>query len=222
MFVPGGSYPQGSSSIDEDSKPIHQVVLSPFWIGKLPVTRAQYNRFLEAVPTYRKPRYWQSDGFNAPNQPIVAISWDDAQAYVRWAGFELPSEAQWEAAARGPDGRAYPWGDQLPTAELADFDKSYKTGQPDPVGSHPKGAGPFGTQDQAGGVWEWCEDAWNPRAYDGRDGRVDPVERVGTDRLVRGGSWGNPARSLRSAFRYGEWADGQSRDLGFRVMWRPG
>ncbi len=238
VFVPGGSYPQGSDSLefpgapDEDTrkewqenhKPVHRVNLSPFWIGKFEVTHEQYARFLDAVSAQGKPRYWDDERFNDPSQPVVGVSWDDAQAFVKWAGFTLPSEAQWEAAARSPDGRAYPWGDEAPTEELADFGKDWNSGKPDPVGSHLKGVGPFGTHDQAGGVWEWCEDGWNPKAYAGRDGRLDPVEPVGDGaaRVVRGGSWSDPAEGLPSAIRDGDRPGNRDDDLGFRVVCRSG
>ncbi len=234
VWVPGGEYVLGAEElpglkqeIQNRAKPAHQVRLSPFWIGKFAVTHEQYARFLKARPEQRKPGEWDSKRFNAQEQPVVGVSWQEARTFCAWAGCELPSEAQWEAAARGTDQRHYPWGNEEPTAERACFGGSWGKDKPAPVGRHPAGAGPFGTQDQAGNVWEWCEDLFDETAYDGRDGQVDPVVRgdEGDDsvlRVVRGGAWGNPSRSLRAAIRFGDRARYRFRDLGFRVVFRSG
>ncbi|MEM6457723.1 MAG: SUMF1/EgtB/PvdO family nonheme iron enzyme, partial [Acidobacteriota bacterium] len=187
VYVPGGSYTLGGEAYS-DEKPIHMVTLSPYWIGKYPVTNAQYGTFLEATKR-GKPSRWNDKQFNGPDQPVVGVSWHDAQAYCAWAGLILPSEAQWEASARGTDQRTYPWGDGEPTKKLANYGKN--VGRTTPVGSYPDGAGPFGMLDQAGNVWEWCVDVWSDDAYKGREGQEDPVNTVGdkTVRALRGGSW---------------------------------
>jgi serine/threonine-protein kinase len=156
VYVPGGEYVLGAADIFEEAKPVHRVVLSPFWIGKYEVTNEQYGRFLGAVPGTARPEYWENNRFNQPQQPVVGVSWEEARAYCRWADLELPSEAQWEAAARGKDCRRYPWGNEAPTPEHANFD--FNKGQPTAVGTFTPGAGPFGTLDQAGNVWEWMMD----------------------------------------------------------------
>ncbi len=182
-----------------------------------PVTNEQYAAFLE-TRHHRKPRFWDHKRFRDPRQPVVGVSWKDAKAYCDWAGLELPTEAQWEAAARGTDRRPYPWGNDNPSTEYADFGKSYDRDRPNPVGSHPRGSGPYGAQDQAGGVWEWCADVWSSTAYQDRDGQRDPVaagESAG--RVVRGGSWAGVARLLRAAVRDGDGAGSRDRSLGFRV-----
>ncbi len=229
VHVPGGEFRLGT---DEDLpgiaeeyqgwwKPEHRVILRPYWIGKYPVANAQYGRFLKETPDQGKPAFWEDKRFNQPDQPVVGVSWSEVMAYCKWAGLVLPSEAQWEAAARGPDGRPYPWGDASPAAEYADFNKDFGTGKPDPVGSHPKGAGPYGTMDQAGGVWEWCADAWDEHAYRDRDGRRDPVAegdagKAGV-RVVRGGSWASRSWFLLAAVRHGNRAGYRVLYLGFRV-----
>ncbi len=222
VFVPGGDHTLGAKDIDADSRPVHRVLLSPFWLGKHPVTHEQYRHFLEAVPGQKKPELWDEKSFNHPQQPVVGVSWDEACAFCEWAGGELPSEAQWEAAARGTDQRPYPWGSHQPTAELANFDGN--VGKTTPIGSYPAGAGPFGTQDQAGNVWEWCLDVWNKKAYTERDGQHDPVATSGESvlRVVRGGAWDGPPRRLRAAFRFGRGAGNRFRFLGFRVVFRFG
>ena len=214
VFVPGGEFLLGGEGHIE-----HRVVLSPFWIGKHPVTHQQFGRFLEETG-HSQPAYWEYERFNDPLQPVVGVSWEDARSYCSWAGLRLPSEAQWEAAARGQGGRRYPWGYDRPSAELADYGKKYSSGRPNAVGSHPLGSGPYGAQDQAGGVWEWCEDAWSEKAYDGRNGKRDPVEtaRKPTARVLRGGSWANPVGKLPSAARHKYRAAIQSGGIGFRVV----
>jgi formylglycine-generating enzyme required for sulfatase activity len=220
VFVPGGVYTLGAD-ISEREKPIHRVELSPFWIGKYPVTNAQYALFLEARPEQAKPEYWDNKQFNQPDQPVVGVSWDEAGAYCAWAELMLPSEAQWEAAARGGDQRRFPWGDAEPTAELANFDR--KVGRTSHVGSYPEGVGPFGTLDQAGNVWEWCLDVWDERAYAERDGRRDPVAEgtKASGRVVRGGSWAYQSWGLRASYRFWSHSGSRVRSLGFRVVVGP-
>jgi formylglycine-generating enzyme required for sulfatase activity len=238
VYVPGGEYVLGSEDISTDEKPIHRVVLSPFWIAKYPVTNEQYGRFLRflaaqpaAPPSNQEeeliaalrgawgPKSLDDRQLNEPNQPVVGVSWDEAQAYCRWAELQLPSEAQWEAAARGTDQRRFPWGNVEPTAEHANFGN--REGGTTPIGSYPKGAGPFGTLDQAGNVWEWCLDLWNPTAYCERDGKADPVSTTGeanfpNSRCLRGGSWKGAAGSLTAAFRSKE--NLRSNSIGFRCL----
>ncbi|HZF09024.1 MAG TPA: SUMF1/EgtB/PvdO family nonheme iron enzyme, partial [Thermoanaerobaculia bacterium] len=221
VYVPGGEYVLGADDISENEKPVHRVVLSPFWIGKYQVTNEQYGRFLSTVPGTARPGYWHDKSFNQPRQPVVGVSWDQARAYCSWAGLALPSEAQWEAAARGRDRRRYPWGNEEPTAEHANFDgNSGNKGKTTAVGSFPRGAGPFGTLDQAGNVWEWCEDVWDEKAYQGREGAENPVNNGGDKavRCRRGGSWYYRAGALAAAFRVGLLAV-EAGDRPVAVLW---
>jgi formylglycine-generating enzyme required for sulfatase activity/predicted MPP superfamily phosphohydrolase len=220
VYVPGGVYTLGADDISDEEKPVHSVTLNPFWLGKYPVTNEQYGRFLAANPEARKPASWQDKRFNAPQQPVVGVSWEEAQAFCVWAGLALPSEAQWEAAARGADGRRYPWGNEVPTPERANYGR--REGRTTPVGAYPLGAGPFGALDQAGNVWEWCEDVWASAAYRGRDGSVNPVSTKDdlAVRSLRGGSWNLEAGHLPAAWRFGGWALDRDQDFGFRcVSW---
>ena len=235
VYVPGGEYSMGSSNLEvpeywpEESvkwpHPAHRVVLSPYWIGKYPVTNAQYGRFLEANPDHEKPDYWTDKQFNGSEQPVVGVSWLDALAYCEWAGLSLPSEAEWEAAARGVDGRPYPWGDAEPSPELANYAAGGE-GRPTPVGAYPKGAGPYGTLDQAGNVWEWCLDEFEADAYKDRDGMKDPIvgslegREKAALRVVRGGSWLDSAVNLPAAIRVRFRPDLRDQFLGFRVVCR--
>jgi formylglycine-generating enzyme required for sulfatase activity len=213
VYVPGGEYVLGDEAMGE--RP-YRAILSPFWLGKHPVTNEQYSRFLKENPQARKPEYWGDDLFNQPRQPVVGVTWEEAQAYCRWAGLELPSEAQWEATARGTDQRRFPWGNDEPTPEHANF--AGQKGGTTLVDSCSKGTGPFGTLDQAGNVWEWCLDVWGPAAYRERDGKWDPIFTKGdaAARCLRGGSWDLPAWRLAAAYRLGLRASLRSEDIGFR------
>lgn len=225
LWMPGGRFVMGSERY-ENTRPIHEVRISPFWLAETPVTNKQYAVFLEHNPSHHEPAFWRDRRFSAAEQPVVAVSWHDAVDYCRWlaetAGFEamLPSEAQWEFAARGIDGREYPWGNEEPDASHACFGLDWENGQPAPVGSYPSGQGPFATLDQAGGVWEWCRDAWDEAAYEKRGfapGKevVDPCVEAGghASRSARGGCWRSPARDLRAACRH--WYPATRRVVGF-------
>lgn len=228
VYVPGGSYELGDDQLDPDS-PRHTVALGPFWIGKVPVTNKQFEGYLEDNAEAQRPGKWKDVSFNNRWQPVVSLDWEEARAYCHWAGMELPSEAQWEAAARGTGLEKrypYPWGTAEPSAFLAHF--GFEPGsestadQPEFVGSFPAGAGPYGTLDQAGNVWEWCLDAWDAEAYLNRVGQQDPVARADAeapiDRVVRGGSWRSPASQLHVAFRAKQNAKRQSVEVGFRCV----
>lgn len=218
VYVRGGLYTLGAEDLDEWSGPVHRVHLDPFWIGELPVTNEQYARFLEVEEGHLEPHFWHDERFNQPRQPVVGVSWEEAWAYCRWAGLELPSEAQWEAAARGLEGLRYPWGSAQPGPEHANFGNA--VGHPTEAGAYPAGRGPYGTLDQAGNVWEWCVDAWSRTAYEARgNDRCNPVgqgdEAV---RVVRGGSWLNPACDLRAAYRDRATARMRLNNQGFRCL----
>ncbi|MEM7353288.1 MAG: SUMF1/EgtB/PvdO family nonheme iron enzyme [Acidobacteriota bacterium] len=221
VLVPEGEFILGEGNTER------RLALSDYWIGKHPVTNDQYQKFAQATG-HRKPLFWEVERFNHPRQPVVGVSWHDAMAYCAWAGLELPSEDHWEAAARGIEGRPYPWGDTQPTSKHADFGKTWDSGKPDTVGSHPLGASPYGAQDQVGGVWEWCVDAlatdFNRMRFSHSDPRVMPDDHSSKDaeRVVRGGSWDASSRYLRAAFRSGLGAGDRLQLLGFRVLFRSG
>lgn len=218
LYVPGGEYTLGADDINDWTRPVHRVHLAPFWIARHPVTNEQYGRFLAAHPGAAPPEFWQDERFNTSQQPVVGVSWEDAEAYCRWVGLALPSEAQWEAAARGTEGRTYPWGDEPPEPRHANF--GGRLGATSPVDAHPDGAGPFGTLDQAGNVWEWCADSWSLTAYRQRgEGAWNPVTRGDTSmRVLRGGSWVNPGRDLRAAYRDRATARLRFNTQGFRCV----
>ena len=134
--------------------PVHRVELDEFYMDSREVTNGQYGVFMEQTG-HRKPGYWSSSSYNQANQPVVGVDWNDAVAYAKWAGKRLPTEAEWEYAARGGlAGKRYPWGDEGATAEKANYGRN--VGKPAVVGSYP--ANGYGLYDMAGKVWEWCQD----------------------------------------------------------------
>ncbi|MBM3458623.1 MAG: formylglycine-generating enzyme family protein, partial [Armatimonadetes bacterium] len=220
VWVPAGEFRMGDAAGDSDEKPVRRVRLTRgYWLYRTEVTNAQYRRFLEKNPGHREPSYWNNARFNGSGQPVVGVSWEDAAAYCEWAGARLPTEAEWEYAARGPQGRKYPWGEQAPNASLAVFGD---TGQPAAVGSKPGGASWCGALDLAGNVWEWCADWYDGNFYRGRpDPDVDPVRSIKDSsqyRVLRGGSWSNVALDLRSANRNYFEPDFRYVIFGFRAV----
>ena len=210
-------WPKLLESWDSEA-PVHEVELSPFLISQYPVTVFQYQRFMEDGG-YDNKRYWSEGGFGEyqmpedwqnqiqfPTRPVVGVSWFEARAYAHWAGDRLPTEAEWERAARG--GRAYrkyPWGDKTPSGKMANYYKS-KINHPSPVGIFPEDVTNEGVTDMAGNVLEWCED-W----YDREKG----------NRVLRGGSFGGGGSLLRCTYRL--WNDPRDRldFIGFRIARTP-
>ncbi len=237
VYVPAGEFLMGSADSDKRAstheRPQHTVDLPAFWIDRTEVTNAQYRKFVEAggytQPDYWtdagwawkelwnvvQPRCWNNDGHNQPEQPVACVSWYEADAYARWAGGLLPSEAEWEKTARGTDGRFYPWGNQEPDPQRINFNRN--VGRPSPVGSYPAGVSPYGALDMAGNVWEWTRTVYQPYPYVPTDGREDLAAPDRASRVLRGGSWGEGAGWVRSAYRYH--SDPRYPDLtvGFRV-----
>jgi len=235
-----GSDPHTDPKAQPDELPQHRVYLSTFWISRTPVTNHQFARFVQATG-YKSlgssPDYIVGDSHWVTNDagdhwvadvtwdhPVTDVTWDDALAFSRWAGVRLPSEAEWEKAARGTHGRLYPWGNQPPDARRCNFDRVVVRGWPTPVGSYPAGANSYGVLDMAGNVWEWCSTLWGEDwlkpgyAYPYRtdDGRED-LSRPGY-RILRGGSWGSPDSRVRCAFRGRQGKDYWTRVInGFRV-----
>lgn len=232
VWIPGGSFHMGAAARGrvnqdpdayEDEGPVHRVVLTRgYWLGQVPVTNAQYRRFT-SEQGFREPTSFTSHGFDDPAQPVTGVDWDDARAYCAWLGRQLdgrlhaclPTEAQWERAARGDDGRRFPWGNQSPDATRA----VYGGVQLSVVGARPAGAGPYGTLDQAGQVWEWCRDEWRSRYKTGTS--VDPcygtAQKKAPLRVVRGGSWGDSLQDIRAACRCLAHPESRNVSIGFRV-----
>ena len=221
VYVPAGDFVMGSPETEgeDQERPQRRVYLDAFWIDRTEVTNAQYRACMEAGVCDR-PKCGQPAGFGAPDQPVVCVSWNQAYTYCRWVGARLPSEAEWEKAARGVSGRRYPWGDQPPTCDLAILsDESglgCGRGSPWPVGSRPAGASPYGALDMAGNVWEWVADSYLSDYYSQAPQRNPPGPDFGIGHVVRGGSYLNLASALRSASRLGNPALNAYDSLGYR------
>ncbi|MDR4504747.1 MAG: formylglycine-generating enzyme family protein [Candidatus Scalindua sp.] len=177
------------------------IEIREFYIDKYPITNKQYRKFIEETG-HDLPAFWEDEKFNNPEQPVVGVSWDDATAYANWAGKRLPEEKEWEKAARGTDGREYPWGNMKPDEGLAVFDLESSRGFPSVVGKHPLGASPYGCHDMSGNVWEWCQEWYS----------------VGKYRVVRGGSWINHMYALKCSYRSCSVPSGKDNNVGFRCV----
>ena len=242
LWVPPGKFWMGSSkkqgepnfdgeASDRETPPREVTLTDGFWIAEFPVTNAQYSVFLEKAGT-KAPAYWRDRRFNAPDQPLVGVDWEESRSFAKWLTeqanlggafhIDLPSEAEWEYAARGKDGRKFPWVNDTPTRELADFGQDLEKGKATAVGVHPAGRSPWGVQDMAGGVWEWCLDGWQDSYVNMRTNIVNPCHLPGSGapRVIRGGSWRDGPGSLRCAYRFRFLPDNRRQYLGFRVVCR--
>jgi len=223
FLVPGGEFMMGSTAYSFEDRP-HPVKLSPYWLSRTPVTNKQYQLYLKMSEAAREPEKWRDSKYNSPDQPVVGVSWFESMSYCKWlsaaSGLEisLPTEAQWEFAARGGDEqREYPWGNEEPSSEHALYLRM--ANNPVAVGSYPRGAARWGHLDLAGNVWEWCRDAWSEASPTGGVVVVNPWQRSGsTRRILRGGTWWVGSESLRSAARDRYRARDRSHGIGFRVV----
>jgi formylglycine-generating enzyme required for sulfatase activity len=213
-LVSAGPFIMGSDTGMEDAKPAHTVILPDFYMDVYEVTRAHYKECVTAGVCSESRNLAGIDSFYAdPDYPMSAIDWNQSTTYCEtWRGAHLPSEAEWEKAARGTDGRTYPWGEE--------YDSSYVRTEYDPnddnlsnVGSYEKGKSPYGMYDMAGSVWEWTSDPLT--IYPGNQG--DHSYYSETDRVLRGGSWDGPERSVLSTwFRFASFTEDDSGYTGFR------
>ena len=213
-WVEAGGLRMGSDAGPEECRPEHPVSLPRgFYIYRTEVPNAQYRRFVEATG-WREPENWEDPRYNAPDQPVVGVSWEDASEYARWAGGRLPTEAEWEYAARGHDDRKYPWGVQSPDPTRAVFGAK----RPARVGENGRGASPFGVQDLLGNVAEWCADWFDP-AYYGNAPVASPTGPAsGKLRVVRGGSWKEDGTGVSASSRSALAPDSRLVTVGFRLV----
>lgn len=209
-----------------------EMELPEYWIGRTPLTNAQYKRFLDANPNHpvphvdagwAEPYNWDQKSRACPagkaDHPVVLISWRDAMAFCDWAGLALPTEMQWEKAARGTDGRTWPWGDEPPTAEHGNINGN--VGTTTPVGEYsPRGDSPYGCVDMAGNVWEWTSSEYRAYPYDPTDGREETGDTEAR-RVVRGGSWLNSQGVARAAYCFNSRPYSRHADVGCRLARRP-
>ncbi len=234
LFVPAGEFSMGANPIDPDAsdneKPQHVVSLDAYWIDQTEVTNRMYRLCVNAGACQPPARREPFDDPDRIDHPVTWIDWGDAQAYCAWAGRRLPTEAEWEKAARGADGRTFPWGSSAIAGGLLNFadrnlDEDWSDPDVDdgyeysaPVGSYPAGASPYGALDMAGNVWEWVSDWFDPGYYldSVADNPTGPLSSPTGTHPVRGGSFLSNARNVRTAYRYGYSPSTAAADLGFR------
>ncbi|GIK39558.1 MAG: hypothetical protein BroJett011_33910 [Chloroflexota bacterium] len=225
ILIPAGEFQMGSNpekdkQADSEEQPQHKLCLPDYYIAKTPVTNVQYSAFVQA--TKRKaPYHWEKGKIpeGKENHPVVHVSWDDAVAYCSWLAqvtgkaYRLPSEAEWEKAARGTDGRIYPWGNKW-DAKRCNTQES-KLGGTTPVEIYSASVSPYGVLDMAGNVWEWTNSLPYSYPYDPKDGRESPGAKG--HRVLRGGSWDYRQRSARCACRRKDHYNRCNGLSGFRV-----
>ena len=237
LLIPAGSFQMGGKGASDEG-PAREVLLESFLIDLVPVTVGQYRKFLEAVREERpevplleslyprgkdhRPQGWGTGEFDAlcPSEehPIVLVDWFDALVYAAWAGARLPTEAEWERAARGPEGRrTFPWGDEVPSERRATYGRAGRG--PAPVGRLVAGASPEGVLDLAGNVWEWCADRYDPDSYALLPAKSPylAIEGFSAKAVKRGGSWTNASHSLRCSKRAAEKLSIRRSNLGLRM-----
>jgi len=214
-----GSNPARDDQAQPDEQPQFHLTLPALQVGKYPVTVAEYAAFVRTG--HPAPPQWGAQQ-DKPDHPVVWVSWKDAQAYAAWLTqltgekWHLPTEPEWEKAARGTDGRIYPWGDAFDKARTNTSESGI--GTTTPVGSYPIGASPYGAQDMAGNVWEWTSSLYGPYPYSIGDA-LENSNGTGI-RVLRGGSWFRDAKDARAAYRLSGLAPSADSafDIGFRLV----
>jgi iron(II)-dependent oxidoreductase len=222
VLIPAGEFTMGRTRLTSDDKttmrpavllddrPDHKVWLDSYWIDKTEVTHGQYAKFLEATGR-RKPYHWAQRP--ADDYPIYNVDWEDARGYCEWAGKRLPTEAEWERAARGGrEGMSYPWGDK-PDAKQALY--NVQTG-PEPVGKYPPNG--FGIFDMTGSVSEWTADWFEREYYQRSPAKNPPGPASGIYKVIRGGAWSDSPARITTFFRNWVRPNQRTPNLGFRCV----
>ena len=235
VFVPGGSFQMGNEGGDADESPVHAVTLDGFWIDRLEVTNAQYAACVYAgacappsdSSSYTRPSYFGNSQF--AGYPVLFVTWNDATTFCAWGGGRLPTEAEWEYAARGPESRLYPWGDVFDNTRLnfCDANCDFPNSDPNsddgyastsPGGAFPAGASWAGALDMAGNVWEFVSDWYAADAYASAAASNPTGPATGENHVLRGGSWFNKPFGARSVDRYNVAPDYRDFSIGFRCV----
>jgi formylglycine-generating enzyme required for sulfatase activity len=221
--VPTGAFLMGSDQGRDNEKPPHRLHLETFWIARTPITNAQYLLFVQAA-NHRPPSHWEEGKLpkGRESHSVVYVDWFDAVAYCGWLSqvtgqvITLPSEAEWEKAARGTNGRLYPWGNEFDRLRC----NTHELGMGDttPVGIFPEGASPYGVLEMSGNVWEWTNSQYWNYPYQPEDGREGMDG--GPRRVLRGGAWYLSRNGVRAASRFSYHPGDRNLNLGFRVVVR--
>jgi formylglycine-generating enzyme required for sulfatase activity len=219
VLISAATFIMGSNKGSSVERPVHQVSLSTFYMDRYEVTNILYKECVQVVvcqpPLYlnsaTRPIYYGNTKFD--NYPVIFVDWEMAKNYCEWRGARLPTEAEWEYAARGTDGRTYPWGENIDQSRA-----NYYETDTSAVGSYEMGKSPFGLYDMAGNVWEWVSDWFQPDYYSRlEDNASNPQGPItGSQHVLRGGSWGDIVTDLRTTFRYGNSPDYMLGNFGFR------
>jgi formylglycine-generating enzyme required for sulfatase activity len=224
VLVPAGEFMMGSFGGDPDELPVHKVYVGAFFMDKNQLSVAHYARFLDATHRDSPPEWTLMNKQTNQSRPVANVDWVDADAYCKWAGKRLATEAEWEKAARGTDGRVYPWGNEPPTRFHANSGKEVWNNHSAlaPVGTFEEGKSPYGIYDMAGNVWEWVNDWYDPEYYQTSPPQNPSGPRKGSHKVVRGGSWGsNGITDLRSADRETHLPSFKGFGTGFRCAKTP-
>ena len=230
-LIPAGTFTMGSDADMPNEAPAHAIYLDAYYIGKTEVTNAEYYPFWlenggtgsEHTPISYGGAFgtWPDLAKTKPSHPVIGVSWHSATAYAAWRGMRLPTEAEWEKAARGTKARRWPWGNTFrqrikgTTTHANIWNQSGVRLQP--VESYPTGASPYGAQDMAGNVWEWVADWYSATFYHHSPDRNPKGPAVGSRRVVRGGSWLNREMLARCSTRIGQYPEIGTSFIGFRL-----
>ena len=232
VLIPEGAFEMGSrlslSELDPISifqadrhmlgpeDPAHEVILDAFYVDLYEVTNAKFKKYIEATHSKNPPRYWDDNDFNHSLQPVVGITWKEARAYCQWKNKRLPTEAEWEKAARGKRPVRFPWGNEPPDKTRANFDNHVR--KTAPVGSYPKGKSDYGVFDMSGNVSEWVKDWHYPEYYLFSPKENPPGPEKGHYKIIRGGNWKNKLEDIRLTYRNATVPKARSKTVGFRCV----
>lgn len=222
IYIPEGYFPMGQSAGRADEKPLHFVYTAAYFIDKHEVSNAEYMKFMEATE-HEQPAFWEDENLNLPDHPVVGVNWHDAMAYSQWKGRRLPTEAEWEKAGRGSDGRLWPWGGKWDKGFFFYFvnifgeDDNYKLTAP--VNYYQSGVSPFGVFNMAGNVWEWCLD-WYDKDFYKMSPEINPQGPLGpgTYKVLRGGSYLNNIDGVQAVRRARNRPNIKNKVYGFRTV----
>jgi len=230
MVIPEGEFLMGSNDGSANERPEHKVWLKSYAIDQYEVTISLYAKFLESAKSSPPPTWDDEAATIAGNRPVVGVTWQDAEAYCKWAGKRLPTEAEWEKAARGTDGRRFPWGHMQPFVDIANYNRgvwvseaitlvpvtSGLEGMSVRHGTKEGGKSPYGLFHMAGNAAEWVADWYDRESYQQSPARNPTGPANGDKRVIRGGSWADVPMGIRTTVRISAEPEFQDRTVGFR------